>query len=245
MKKNIYIKIIYLIIMALTLQACVPMMVANKLLNAPVFSDEDMKRHPRVGILSLDLDKNASNVMVQVKNQYELQTFNTLSHYTTVQKIDNFESKGTIFQREVDKLLLISQQKLTQDNLIIIFNAARVITEKLYDKQIYDTMKKQNLECIVDLSPDILISLSYKRVEFGGKTDIYTLNGEKIVKDSEKKIRAEILWQREDIDSDPSWSVPIAQRTPEDDEKLKAKIFPMIDKQADLIAKVLFGNLKS
>jgi len=244
MKKNIYMKIIYFIMIALTLQACVPMMVANKFLNAPVFSDEDLKRHPRVGILSLDLDKNASNVMVQVKNQYELQTINTLSHYTTVQKIDNFESKGTIFQREMDKLEILKRQNLTTDILTNLMLEASRKTDKLYDKQIYDTMKKQNLECIVELSPKIMISHDYKRIEFGFNTDIYTLNGEKIVKDSEKKIRAEILWQREDLNSDPSWSVPIAQRTSEDDEKLKAKIFPMIDKQADLIAKVLFGNKK-
>ncbi|WP_333803584.1 hypothetical protein [Sulfurospirillum sp.] len=242
MKKIFFIKMMCLIVIAFTVQACVPMMVANKLLNAPVFSDEDLKKRPNIGIVSLELDKNASIEMVQIKNQYELQTINKLSQYTNVKKIDNFESKGTIFQREVDKLDLLKQPKLTQEIIVEFMLEASRKTEKLYDKQIYNAMKEHNLECIVELGSDITIALSSQRVEFGSKTDIYTLNGEKIVKDSEKKVRAEILWQREKIDSDAHWSVPIAKRTSEDNEKLKAKIFPMIDKQVDLIAKVLFGN---
>lgn len=242
MRKNIFIKMAYLIIIALTLQACGPMIIANKFLNAPVFSDEDLKKKPNIGIVSLELDKNASLEMIQIKNQYEMQAINKFSQYTNVKKIDNFEAKGIIFQREVDKLNLLLQQKLTQDTLIAVFNEARTQTEKLYDKQIYDAMKEHNLECIVELGSDITISLPSQRVDFGSKTDIYTLSGEKIVKDSEKKVRTEILWQREKIDSDAHWSVPIAQRTPQDNEKLKARIFPMIDKQVNLIAKVLFGN---
>lgn len=233
---------IYLIIIAFTVQACVPMMVANKLLNAPVFSEEDLKKRPNIGIVTLELDKNASIEMIQIKNQYELQTINKLSKYTNVQKIDNIESKGTIFQREMDKLDILKRPNLTTDILTELMLEASRKTEKLYDKQLYNTMKERNLECIVELGSNVTIALSSQRVEFGSKTDIYTLNGEKIVKDSEKKVRTEILWQREKIDSDAHWAVPIAKRTSEDNEKLKAKIFPMIDKQVDLIAKILFGS---
>lgn len=230
-----------LAVIIMTFQGCVAKMVANKIINAPLFSSEDLEKKPNIGIVQLQTDSNISKDMLEIREAYLNKTVNKLSGLANVQKIDNFISKGTIYKHEIDKQDLMSKKQLNVDILSKVYYQAIAPTEAQYDSQIYNIMKKYNLDCLIFLSSNSSIVVNLKRIEFGNGTDIYTLNGEKVIKNSDKKLRTEVLWQMESVDIGDYWSKETKGKTIKEHEKLKNKIHELINKQVDAISMILFG----
>ena len=234
---------IFTIFLGLIFLACkpLPLMIADKIINAPLFSEEEISKRPIIGIVEYRSYPNIAQDIKDTKEKYLTKTTTMLSQYANVKKIEDFYANNPIKEEEfgVDSFQL---GFMTTNKMYTQAYQTMHRLNYIHKKDIYALMKKNKIDSLIILSSDGGLLMDNEEIIFGLETDIVTLKDTKVVLYTENNMREDRLLQYEkNINVKEYWSDQSRERTNQEKEKLQIKIDKMVEKQVSTLAKILFG----